>query len=500
MKKILFVLAAVAVITPACQKSSEVAPSAKKTSITVGIDNTLTKTQLAGTVDLLWSAGDAILITASDYSYKIFTLEGSGGTASGTFSINEEVTIMGGTNGSQSFYPETLNPTYNSVEDKTHVILPDTYTWTAAGVKAPMYGWLNKTTPWDYFKLMTSVIKVDVYNIPATACKLVFTAAAESVSGDFIFPYDCIPVKAGDTNKSITINFTAGEATMRSFCIPVPYGAYSAGATFVLKNSADEALVTKTAPAITVGKESFSYFPAINCDNSTVSTLISDAKDCTVWSKWNQVDGLSTSSFKAGDRLRFNVTEEGGDTYWQLKPQYAYEQVGSDWHWKTLEGDGLIYGLCTGQTFLDVVMSESVVAALKERPSLTVQGYNVTVNSVQYIPQTEVVIWEGTHDLGNWDNCFDVSGLNSAAIWSNLKAGKELTVYFHEGSSPDIDYCQFFIKQKVGGSDILSFNAGTNHNQTVVSFPLTADHVAFIKTNGIVIWGKRIVITKITLR
>ena len=493
MKKILFVLAAVAVITPACQKSSEVAPSAKRTSITVGIDNTLTKTQLAGTVDLLWSAGDAILITASDYSYKTFTLEGAGGTASGTFSINEEVTIMGGENGSQSFYPETLNPTYNSVENKTHVNLPDTYTWTEAGVKAPMYGWLNKTTPWDYFKLMTSVIKVDVYNIPAAACKLVFTAAAESVSGDFIFPYDCIPVKSGDSNKSITINFTAGEASMRSFCIPVPYGTYSAGATFVLKNSSDVALVTKTAPAITVGKESISYFPAIDCGASAPVTVCSGPYDCTEWDNWNQKWGLNLSSLQPGDRLRYNVTEESGDTYWQLKLLY---HNGSGW---VAFAELSLY---SGQTVMDYVLNAAEAAAIGASPALAVQGYNVTVNNIQIVPSpAELVLWTGTHSLGNWDNAFDVGGLNSAGIWSNLTAGKQLTVYFNESALPDISYCQFFIQKKSDSSTIagLEYDLGLLH-QNVYSFTLTADQVTAIKESGIVINGKKITITKITLR
>lgn len=494
MKKLFVILAAAAVLTPACNKvSRETVPSQKKTTLSVGIDNSLTKTQLSGTIDLFWTAGDAILVTVSDNSYKTFTLEGAGGSASGTFSINEEVTIKSGKNGSQSFYPETLNPTYNSVEDKTHVVLPDTYTWTEAGVKAPMYGWLNKDEPWDYLKLLTSVIKIDIYNIPATASKLVFTAAAETVSGDFIFPYDCIPVKSGDSNKSITINFTAGEASMRSFCIPVPYGTYSAGATFVLKNSSDVALVTKTAPAITVGKESISYFPAIDCGASAPVTVCSGPYDCTAWANWNQEWGLDLSSLQPGDRLRYNVTEESGDSYWQLKMLY---HNGSDW---------VVFaevGLYSGQTVMDYVLSAAEAAAISASPALAVQGYNVTVNNIQIVPNpAESVLWTGSHSLGEWDNAFDVSGLNSAGFWSNLKAGKQLTVYFYESALPDIAYCQFFIEKKSDQSSItgLEYNLGLLH-QNVYSFTLTAAQVTAIMESGIVIHGKKITITKITLR
>lgn len=500
MKKLVYTLLAAVFFVPACQKvsketlSDETPSKDVKTSITVGIEASSTKTDLSGTVDFVWAAGDAISIDTEASGYKTFTLEGAGGVSKGTFSINEDVTIRSGDDGAQAFYPATLNPTWNGEDSKTHVTLPASYTWADQSVKAPMYAWLNKTSPWDYFSLMTSVIKVDIYNIPAAASKLVFTSAGEVVSGDFAFPYDCIPVVTGTENKTITINFTAGEETNRTFFIPVPYGTYSAGATFVLKNSSDEALVSKTAPAITVAKASIAYFPAINCDAVSVTNIITDALDCSAWGNWNQKNGLSLGSVKAGDRLRFNVTELTADSYWQLKPQYA----GEGWAWTLFEG--VNYGLTSGQTSLDVIVNDAMVAAFKERPSLTVQGYNVTVNSVQHIPQTEVVLWKGSHDLGDWDNCFDVNGLNSAAMWSNLKAGKELAIYFNEGTSPDINYCQFFIQKKTGGDTILSFNGGNNHNQTVYTYTLTADQVTAIKESGIVIWGKRIVINKITLR
>lgn len=493
MKKTLFVLAVAATVISACNKEPEaVVPSSHKTSVTVGIVDPATKTQLAGTVELLWSAGDAILIQDENYQYKTFTLEGAGGTANGTFSINEEVTIMGGVNGAQSFYPETLNPTY--LDESTHVTLPDTYTWSEAGVKAPMYAWLNKTEPWDYFKMMTSVIKLDVYNIPAEACKLVFTANGQVVSGDYVFPYDCIPVVSGTSNNSITITFTAGGKTNRTFFIPVPHGSYSAGATFELKNSSDVQLAKKTAPAISVAKESISYFPAINFGSSSITTIWEGPIDCSAWSNWNDKWDLDLSSLKEGDCIRYNVTLDGEKEYWQITPQYYTSD------WVQLVG---LFKFYEGQTCLDVPLTAEMAEAMKTSNGMSVQGINVTISSVQIVPQQpEMVLWKGSHSLGNWDNTLIAAGLNSKSMWSGLATGKTLSVYFKDSDTLVDNYCQFHIKNASSFADItgLTFGVGEESNQTVRRFVLTADQVSAIQDKGILIQGKNLDITKITLR
>ena len=493
MKKLLFAFAVAATVIPACNKvSEEVVPASQKTSITVGIGDPATKTQLNGTVELLWSAGDAILVQDNTYAYKTFTLEGAGGTATGTFSINEEVTIMSGDDGAQSFYPETLSPAY--IAPSTHVTLPDTYTWSEAGVKAPMYAWLNKTTPWDYFKMLTSVIKVDIYNIPATASKLVFTSKGEVVSGDYVFPYDCIPVVPGDSNKSITITFTAGEKANRTFFIPVPYGSYTAGATFELKNSSDVQLAKKSAPAFTVAKESISYFPAINLGASVITTIWDGPIDCTAWGNWNDKWGLDLSSLKAGDCIRYNVTLDGGESYWQMRPQFYT----SDWN--ALVG---LFKLYDGQTCLDIPLTAEFAAAMNTSGGMSVQGINVTVSSVQIVPQqSEMILWTGSHSLGNWDNTLIAAGLNSAGMWASLTAGKTLSVYFKDSDSRVGDYGQFQIKKASDYSGIsgLTMGLAEESNQSVRRFTLTAGQVTAIKESGILIQGIDLDITKITLR
>lgn len=483
MKKMMFFATAVAAMAlVSCQKEQNTFVQEETTTLQFGLGEA-TKTTHTATVQLVWAEGDDISVD-TPAGFKTFDLVSGAGTDSGTFQINETVTVN---ENATAVYPAALAPAW--VDDKLKMTLPDSYAWLAHGVQAPMISWVNNAYP--YFHLLGGLIKLDVYNVPGTATKLVFTTDGQNVSGDFVMNgSNAIETSAG-TNNTVTITFAAGTAANMTFFVPVPAGTYT-NCTFSLQSDS-EALKTVKAASIAVAKDQLFFAPALNCDSAAAVTLVSDALDCTTWNNWNQKDGLALTTVKAGDRLRFNVTEESSD-YWQLKPYYA----DAEWHWVPIA----VFGLTSGQTFLDVVLDEEAAAAFRSRNSIVVQGFKVTVNSIQLIPQKEQVLWEGSHSLGDWDNAFNVTGLNSASFWSGLKAGKELTIYFTESALPDINYCQFFIQKGTDWSNIdgLSFNAGTDLKQTVVSYPLTAAQVTAIKEGGIVINGKKITITKIALR
>lgn len=500
MKKTLFVLAVAATVISACNKEPEaVVPSPHKTSVTVGIVDPATKTQLAGTVELLWSAGDAILIQDENYQYKTFTLEGAGGTANGTFSINEEVTIMGGVNGAQSFYPETLNPTY--LDESTHVTLPDTYTWSEAGVKAPMYAWLNKTEPWDYFKMMTSIIKLDVYNIPAEACKLVFTANGQVVSGDYVFPYDCIPVVSGTSNNSITITFTAGEKTNRTFFIPVPHGSYSAGATFELKNSSDVQLAKKTAPAISVAKESICFFPAINFSAQKTKMTVWEGSVNVGESAWENypvpMDLDIWASLPKETEVTVYLSKTKDGTYAQMKPACQYT---SEWTWVDLAAGAEVTGETTQLTF---TLGDNLDHLTNDCKSFLICGGNFTLTKVEVtLPKPERIIWTGSANLGDWS--LDVGYDIPSSFWSGVPSGSVITIYFTEdGSIPDNAWSQvhFYSKTSEKWTDLgyNSYQKADGH-RSYCCIPLSDASITSIGKNGVGIKGYGLILTKITLR
>lgn len=501
MRKIVLALAVLVVAFSSCNKlSQEKVPIQKKTSIRVGIDEAVTKTSLTGTIDLLWEAGDKILVTASDYQYKVFTLEGEGGSATGTFSINEEMVIMGGDGGSMSFYPETLSPRWDDGTHNNYVTLPDTYIWSEAGVKAPMYAWLNKTDPWDYFKLLTSVLKVDLYNIPATADKLVFTTAGEVLSGEFVFPGDCIPVSTGSENKSVTIAFTAGSKSERTFCIPVPWGSYSAGAKIELKNSSNETLVTVTAPALTVKKESFAYLPAVNCSNTEkVVTTIWEGertvvKDGDNWSNVSvPVDPEIWKTVPVGTKVMVTVkrTPASDDSVIELVCQY------DDWKWQMLISGGTVP---TDMTTLNFVLTEDVLGYLTNNcKSFLLNGFNFIVYKVELeLPKPERIVWTGSvnlYDGTTWKQVYFPTG-----FMNNVSNGTVVTVYFDENAQ-ETSWREARIKALTSPDWTTIEERGHNADgRRFACFILDSMKAEQIRANGMDVEGSGLTVTKITLR
>lgn len=488
MKKVFYSILAVSCLV-ACSKASEEAiPVQKKTTISVGIDLPQTKTELTGNVDILWSAGDDVAVD-TESGIKVFTLESGSGSASGTFSINEDVTVK---SSATSFYPASMSPSWNSVDEKWHVNLPATYEWAENQVQAPMYAWLNGS--WNYFRLLTSVIKVDIYNIPADASKLVFTTVGEVVSGDYAFDGDCLAVVAGTSNNSITINFTAGDAADRTFFIPVPYGSYTAGATFVLKNASDEALVTKTAPAITVGKQNIVYLPAITC--SAVSTVLWNGTHVfDTWADWDSVPARAIKgiwrSFKVGDVLKMTLSGVTSDAY--LKMSYKKE----DWSWSALfEGS-----ISEGATEFEHTLTAEDLTNLSIHDYIVASAKNLTITKIEVLDnRPEVVIWKGSFDVGDtWGTSHSLTDLNTS-MWANVTAGKVLTVYYSEKSIADS--WRPLQLQYMKDNSWTTFAEGSHNadGTEFYSYKLSDTDVSNLKSYGLAINGLGLIINKVTIK
>ncbi|MCR5408986.1 MAG: hypothetical protein K6E61_07790 [Bacteroidales bacterium] len=498
MKKVFCFIFALACML-ACNKASEEAiPVQKKTTISVGIDLPQTKTELTRNVDILWSEGDKVAVD-TDSGIKVFTLESGRGSAFGTFSINEAVTVK---SSATSFYPASMSPSYNSEDTKWHVNLPATYEWAENQVQAPMYAWLNGG--YNSFRLLTSVIKVDIYNIPEDASKLVFTTFGEVVSGDYVFGGDCLEVVAGESNKSITINFTAGDAADRTFFIPVPYGSYSAGATFVLKNSANESLATKTTPAaIKVGKQAVSYFPAINFSAQKTKMIVWEGSKNVGESEWENfalpMDLELWKSLPVGTDVTVYLSRTDAGKYAQMQPACQYT---SEWKWSDLADGAEVTGETTQRTF--TLTDDNVAKLTNDCQSFIIRGENFTLTKVEVtLPKPERIIWTGSSNLGDW--ALDVGTDIPKSYWSNLPLGSSaVTIYFTEdGSVSDEAWSQVHFQAKTSPdwTDLghNTYQKASGH-RSYCCISLSSDNIASIQDNGVSIRGLGLIITKITLR
>ncbi len=493
MKKYINLMAVATVCLIACNKLSENVVESVKTQVSCLLDDSQTKTDLTGTVGLLWSTDDAISV-ATQSGVKTFTLASGAGTNSAVFSIDESVVVN---ESATAFYPATMTPAWSSGDNAWQATIPDTYTWSQWGVKAPMVGWVNKDDP--YFGLMTGVIRLDVVNIPTTAKKLLFkTTNGKRVSGLFTLN-GSNKIDTQDTDnpdlQRITIDFSSSAyQNTRVFFIPVPAGSY----TFTVEMlDSDDNYIDGTRKTVssaqTIAGGTIMYTKAFSLGTIATETLWSGSYDAgTSWA-WHEED-VDLSTLQAGDRLRFVFTE-GETTYWQLKPLY-YSGTASNWVIVSEAYD--IFDLASGQTMLDIVLTEALASDIHAGTKLTLQGYGVTYTAIQRIPvQPETIVWFGSVEMGNWENSIYDEGLRNTAFWSSLLAGKTITVYYSPNMSGNDP--QIALKKGTDWADIVSASL-PKKNQDFISFVLTDAQATLIKENGLIVQGKDATVTKITLR
>ncbi len=494
MKKLFYWMAAAAVVVSCAKTEGAKQDNMPGTVITIGIDNQNTKTDLTETVKVVWSAGDAISVQSLEGAFKTFTLASGAGTTSGTFSINEDVTLNTPT--ANCFYPATLDPKY---EEGWKVTLPGDYTWSEDGIKAPMYAWLGGS--WDYFKLLTSVLKLEVYNIPADADKLVFTTVGEKVCGQFTFPATPLATAATSVaaEKSISVSFDAGGATSRTFCIPVPSGDYTAGATIQLLAGSEEK-VKMQAPALSIASMSVTYLPSINCGGTLPMTVWEGSKEILFeddpW--WGQfvlpLDCQIFGTVAAGSVLRLYLDKLGTET---SVIKRAYQMMDDPWTWTDIDAGNVSV---TAETeYVDLTLTSELLAALPSRKFFVVCGNRIRVTKAVLIQnKPERIVWKGSLNVGNWAANLDAF---PAGFWDNLKAGTAITVYYDDNAPVDNSWRDIAIYAKTSG-DWTSLGSG-GHNadgRNVLSVVLDADQVALVKANGLALGGSGVTINKITLR
>ena len=492
MKRALLLSAyvALAFLFSSCEKEANqnvVETTPEVTRVHFGIDLQNTKTDLLETTTVVWSTGDVISIEGTDNVMHEFTLEGVGGSASGTFACAGDVALK---TKATSVYPSSLAPNYQG-DEKWHVTVPSEIAWSEDGVKAPMIAWLNGD--WNYFVLLGGVIKVDVYNIPATAEQLVFTTDNQKVSGDFALDGNQLSTSSSTTEKTITITFDNDGTLNRTFFIPLPVGTYT-NCTIDVQTGAGVSLKKKKASSVSVVKNAISYLPAINCVSGKSSDVMLDSSfDVANWA-FNQFRYGSTS-VSVGDILHctFTLDAKVGDedvTYWQLRISYYYE---SEWH-----NDLLLFAMKAGETEAFCELNADMVSKLNSSVALAVSGYGVTVNLIEVLPMpAETVLWKGSMVFSAGTEY--ISSLSSGSFWNGLKTGSVIGIHYTTPS----EWGWIGIKENSTGWPLISgMEFDTPASSNVCYFTLTAAQASAIKTNGAIFVSNSVGLTinKITVR
>ena len=283
MKYRYFLLTALAVAALAgCAKNEPAAPNEpvggeevrtpEGTSLTAVIDSEEDadgKAAVASDGAVTWTKGDALSVYDGS-GFTTFTLEGNGGSGTGTFKADGIVSAQ-----TVAVYPAGTH----SLSDNTLTVnLPASYTLSSvddANTNVPMIATGDFSTGNLSFKQVGGLFRFTHYTVPPAARKFVFKSEGYKINGDFeIDITEAAPELASESTSSadesiVTVNFPApADTTEMNFFIPIPTGAYN-NLTISLLNDSDEVIWTTTTGSTTgtstigIARKSFMKMPAV---------------------------------------------------------------------------------------------------------------------------------------------------------------------------------------------------------------------------------------------
>ena len=180
--------------------------------------------------------------------------------------------------------------------------------WNANASNMPMLG--KVTGSGARFKAIGGVLKIVLYNIPAEADYLQFSATNQKITGAFDIDDASaanVTIATANTDKAgekeLLIDFSADYSENKVFYIPLPTGTIN-GFTFTLLDSELNEVFTKTSTYnLAVAANHLILGPALNCAAS--ATLLSE--DFSAYSA-NDVPSGTVSG------LTYECTDGGGTT------------------------------------------------------------------------------------------------------------------------------------------------------------------------------------------
>lgn len=308
MKKFYFALAAVAAVLAGCSKEVDnlkpepVTPGEKTVSLKASVGDPQTKVSSDNAGVFKWQDTDKITILTNNGNVRQFTIgeitDGTSAEFSGTIPDAEGETIK------YALYPASASHfTYGN--DKIRFHIDDQVIWDADASNMPMRAIVDGSAS---FKAVGGVLKLILFNIPAKADYLKFSATNKQISGDFVIadasitaPVIATAAKEGDNNEQV-IDFSANYSSSKVFYIPLPTGTID-GFTVALYETLDaEPLYTVTSTkSLSVTANKLIIAPAMNCAKATV-----------LWSE--DFSSYSANDVPSGGTYSYVCLNGGSDT------------------------------------------------------------------------------------------------------------------------------------------------------------------------------------------
>lgn len=285
MKKFYFALAAVAAILAGCSKEVDnlkpepVTPGEKTVSLKASVGDPQTKVSSDNAGVFKWQDTDKITILTNNGNVRQFTIgeitDGTSAEFSGTIPDEEGETI------NYALYPASTSH-FTDGTDNILFHIDDQVIWDADASNMPMRAKVDGSAS---FKAVGGVLKLILFNIPADADYLKFSATNKQISGDFEIADASIsaPVIATavikNNNNVQVIDFSANYSSSKVFYIPLPTGTIDGFTVALYETLEAEPLYTVTSTkSLSVTANKLIIAPAMNCYPTPADASLTNAE------------------------------------------------------------------------------------------------------------------------------------------------------------------------------------------------------------------------------
>lgn len=407
MKKFYFALAAVAAILAGCSKEVDnlkpepVTPGEKAVSLKASVGDPQTKVSSDNAGVFKWQNTDKITVLTNNGNVRQFTIgeitDGTSAEFSGTIPDVSGETIK------YALYPASASH-FIDVTDKTdkkiRFHIDDRVIWDADASNMPMRAKVDGSAS---FKAVGGVLKLILFNIPAKADYLKFSATNKQISGDFDIADASIPApviataaKDGNNNEQV-IDFSANYSSSKVFYIPLPTGTIDGFTVALYETLEAEPLYTVTSTkSLSVTANKLIIAPAMNCAPTDV-----------LWSE-------DFSSYSAND-------VPSGGTY-----SYVCANGGSDtkiYNEKLAGGSApeLLVGKSSGSFTASVPTNDAGTLTLKYKTNAYELALSSTTEGVSFSPASTSTAAEHTITITNSKNASSILITFTASSSKNVR-------------------------------------------------------------------------------
>lgn len=275
MKKALLFLTSAVLLMAGCAKvENEIAPEKGMHQVTLKAyvpEETRVSINNAGVFS--WQVDDKISVVGDDEFTYTFTTAGSGSSVTFDGTLPEGVNV-----GQYAFYPASEGGEEGSYVDGDEIsfFMPTEYTYVQDAAFMPMLGEISSEGA--AFKAVGGVLKLIIYNVPADAARLVFTARNKVVTGNFPVSNGVISAEDQEADDYVHIVFDGKRNDNMVFYIPLPTGTINGFELgFMTASNTDIEGASKTTTAtLNVTRNKMIIAPALN---------MASAEEVVLWSE-----------------------------------------------------------------------------------------------------------------------------------------------------------------------------------------------------------------------